>query len=84
MNQTTIQQPSFAFVAASWAELLLSIALLIVGLVNATLQLSEKGFYAMSFVLALFGVVTVQKNTRDMQSAKPRFTDADSTPSVTE
>ncbi len=38
----------------------------------------------MSFVLALFGAVTVQKNTRDMQSARPRFTDADSTPPVME
>ncbi|MEN8515031.1 inner membrane protein YiaA [Burkholderia sp. RS02] len=61
----------------SWIALLLSIALLVVGLFNATLQLSEKGFYAMSFVLALFGAVAVQKNTRDLQSAKPRYTDAE-------
>ncbi|WP_322024768.1 inner membrane protein YiaA [Burkholderia sp. BCC1977] len=50
----------------SWVALLLAIALLVLGLFNATLQLSEKGFYAMSSVLALFGAVTVQKNTRDM------------------
>lgn len=68
----------------SWIALLLSIALLIVGLFNATLQLSEKGFYAMSFVLALFGSVAVQKNTRDLQNAKPRYTDADSAPSIQE
>jgi len=68
----------------SWIALLLSIALLVVGLFNATLQLSEKGFYAMSFVLALFGSVAVQKNTRDLQNAKPRYTDADSAPSVQE
>ncbi|ELW9446305.1 YiaA/YiaB family protein [Burkholderia cenocepacia] len=68
----------------SWVALLLSIALLIVGLFNATLQLSEKGFYAMSFVLALFGSVAVQKNTRDLQNAKPRYTDADSAPSIQE
>ncbi|MCW0134189.1 YiaA/YiaB family inner membrane protein, partial [Burkholderia pseudomallei] len=61
----------------SWFALLLSIALLIVGLINATLQLSEKGFYAMSFVLALFGAVTVQKNTRDLQGSKLRLTDVD-------
>jgi uncharacterized membrane protein YiaA len=59
-------------------------SLLVVGLFNATLQLSEKGFYAMSFVLALFGAVAVQKNTRDLQNAKPRFTDAESAPSVQE
>ncbi|WP_069706543.1 inner membrane protein YiaA [Burkholderia seminalis] len=68
----------------SWIALLLSIALLIVGLFNATLQLSEKGFYAMSFVLALFGSVAVQKNTRDLQNAKPRFADAESGPSILE
>jgi len=27
--------------------------------------LSEKGFYAMAYALALFGSVAVQKNTRD-------------------
>ncbi|MBF3543084.1 hypothetical protein ISG10_36270, partial [Burkholderia pseudomallei] len=36
---------------------------------NATLLLSEKGFYAMSFALALFGSVAVQKNTRDLKAA---------------
>jgi uncharacterized membrane protein YiaA len=53
----------------SWTSLILAIALLIVGLINATLALSEKGFYAMSFLLALFGAITVQKNTRDIQSS---------------
>jgi uncharacterized membrane protein YiaA len=38
---------------------------LIVGLWNATLLPSEKGFYAFAFLLAMFGVITVQKNTRD-------------------
>ena len=58
--------------------LLLAIILLVVGLFNATLQLSEKGVYAMSFVLAIFGAVAVQKNTRDLQiSAGPRLTDTE-------
>jgi hypothetical protein len=52
-----------------WIALLLAVALLFVGLFNAMLQLSEEGFYAMSFVLALFGAVTVRKNTRDMRRA---------------
>ncbi|MBB3255319.1 putative membrane protein YiaA [Paraburkholderia bannensis] len=55
----------------SWVALVLSILLLAVGLFNATLALSEKGFYAMSFVLALFGSVTVQKNARDIQALRP-------------
>ena len=33
---------------------------------NATLALSEKGFFAMSFVLALFAIIAVQKNVRDV------------------
>ncbi|WP_284505806.1 inner membrane protein YiaA [Caballeronia sp. INDeC2] len=53
----------------SWTSLLLAVVLLVVGLINATLALSEKGFYAMSFVLALFGAIAVQKNTRDIQAA---------------
>lgn len=50
----------------SWASVALSITLLAVGLWNASLLLSEKGFYAMAFVLAMFAAVTVQKNTRDL------------------
>ena len=49
-----------------WVSLLLSVGLLAVGLFNATLAGSEKGFYAMSFLLSLFGAVAVQKNTRDI------------------
>jgi uncharacterized membrane protein YiaA len=49
----------------SWAALVLSILLLVTGLWNATLLHSEKGFYAMSFVLSLFAAVSVQKNIRD-------------------
>ena len=43
-----------------------TLALLVVGLWNADLALSEKGFYGMAFVLALFGAVSVQKNVRDL------------------
>ncbi|MGB0390598.1 MAG: inner membrane protein YiaA [Salibacteraceae bacterium] len=51
----------------SWFCTLLSIVLLIIGLWNADLLPSEKGFYAFSFLLAIFGAVAVQKNTRDIQ-----------------
>ena len=51
----------------SWFSTLLSICLLIVGLWNATMLPSEKGFYAFAFLLSLFGAITVQKNTRDSQ-----------------
>jgi uncharacterized membrane protein YiaA len=50
----------------SWTSVALTITLLAVGLWNASLLLSEKGFYAMAFILAVFAAVTVQKNTRDL------------------
>src|ERR1700754_1502277 len=53
----------------SWFSTILSIVLLTVGLWNATLLPSEKGFYAFAFLLALFGAVAVQKNIRDAQPA---------------
>lgn len=49
-----------------WVSFGMAILLLAVGLWNATLALSEKGFYAMSFVLSLFSAITVQKNVRDV------------------
>ncbi len=49
----------------SWCALVLSILLLVIGLWNAKLEASEKGFYAMAFVLSLFSAVAVQKNVRD-------------------
>ncbi|GAB3296110.1 YiaA/YiaB family protein [Hymenobacter tenuis] len=52
----------------SWFSTILVICLLTVGLWNASLTLSEKGFYAMSFVLSLFAAIAVQKNTRDARS----------------
>jgi uncharacterized membrane protein YiaA len=54
----------------SWFATILSIVLLVIGLWNATLLPSEKGFYAFAFLLAIFGAVTVQKNTRDALAAE--------------
>ncbi len=54
----------------AWFTTLLAIVLLTVGLWNAELERSEKGFYAMSFVLSLFAAIAVQKNTRDIKTAK--------------
>jgi uncharacterized membrane protein YiaA len=49
-----------------WASLALSLGLLGVGLWNAALSESEKGFYAMAFFLSLFAAVAAQKNVRDV------------------
>jgi len=56
-----------------WAAVIMAILLLTIGLWNASLNLSEKGFYGMSFVLSMFAAVAVQKNTRDTGSATPNL-----------
>lgn len=59
------------FMGITWFCLVLSILLLAVGLWNATLMPSEKGFYSMSFLLSLFSAVAVQKNVRDLSDDSP-------------
>jgi len=56
---------SNAYYLMAWVSSGIAIGLLIIGLYNAELLLSEKGFYAMSYVLSLFAAITVQKNIRD-------------------
>ena len=62
----TIQPPTSAYVGASWAALFIGVMAYLIGLWNAELLLSEKGFYTMSYILSLFAVITIQKNTRDL------------------
>ncbi len=64
------QQPTGAFVFASWVALLVGALTYMVGLWNATLAMSEKGFYGMAFCLALFSAIAVQKNIRDLAPYK--------------
>lgn len=54
----------------SWFSTLLCVVLLTIGLWNATMLPSEKGFYAFAFILSLFGGIAVQKNTRDSNMGK--------------
>ena len=49
-----------------WASMAVCIGLLFIRLWNADSTMSEKGFYIMSFLLSLFGVVATQKNIRDL------------------
>ncbi|MFN8243322.1 MAG: inner membrane protein YiaA [Ferruginibacter sp.] len=58
------------YYAISWFTTLAAIVLLTVGLWNASITKSEKGFYAMAFVLSLFAAIAVQKNTRDTRAIK--------------
>ena len=62
-----------------------AIALLVIGLLNAELLLSEKGFFGMAFTLSLFAAITVQKNVRDSQTTdESRNTKSDTQSSATE
>lgn len=52
-----------------WVSVIMAVLLLTVGLWNAAIASSEKGFFAMSFLLSLFAAVAVQKNVRDVALA---------------
>lgn len=52
-----------------WFATILSIVLLVIGLWNAALLPSEKGYYSFAFLLALFGAIAVQKNIRDSRNS---------------
>lgn len=63
------------YYSISWFTTITSIILLVIGLWNADLLLSEKGFYGMSFLLSLFSAIAVQKNTRDVQYIDRSFSE---------
>ncbi len=54
-----------------WVALGSAVLLLTVGLWNATMLLSEKGFFAMSYLVSGFAAVAVQKNIRDLATLGP-------------
>ena len=65
------------YFALCWISTLLALGLLGVGLFNATLAPSEKGFYAMAYILSLFAAVAVQKNVRDIAGGKEKTVPTD-------
>ncbi|WP_281716116.1 inner membrane protein YiaA [Alteromonas sp. CyTr2] len=74
-----------AYFLASAVATASAIVLLVVGLLNAELLLSEKGFFGMAFILSLFAAITVQKNVRDSQTTDElRNTKSDTQSSATE
>ena len=70
------------YLGLCWLGLVAAVVLLTVGLWNSGMAASEKGFYAMSFVLSLFAAVTVQKNVRDLGGAV--FEDVEPAPAAAE
>lgn len=58
------------YLGLAWLAVGAALTLLTVGLWNAQMSASEKGFYAMAFGLSLFASVAVQKNVRDLAAAQ--------------
>ncbi len=58
------------YFGVAWVATILSLLLLVVGLWNADVPFSERGFYGIAFVLSMFGAIAVQKNTRDSKAAE--------------
>lgn len=61
----------------SWLALGISIMLISIGLWNAELELSEKGFYGMAFALSLYAVISIQKNVRDLAQYREKYGEDD-------
>ncbi len=66
-----MNQPSPAFVAASWAALLAGTTAFITGLWNAEMALNEKGYYFTVLMFGLFSAISVQKAVRDQMEGIP-------------
>ena len=71
MEQKQIQQPSAAFIAASWVALLIGITAFLIGLWNADMELNEKGYYFTVLMFGLFAAISVQKAVRDQLEGIP-------------
>lgn len=69
MNATS--GPSFAWIAGSWAALLIGMAAFLIGLNNAEMQLNEKGYYFTVLMYGLFSAISLQKSVRDREEGIP-------------
>jgi uncharacterized membrane protein YiaA len=54
------------YYGVAWFSVIASLSLLVIGLWNAEMLLSEKGFYGLAMIMSLFSSIAVQKNVRDM------------------
>jgi uncharacterized membrane protein YiaA len=56
---------SALYLGLSWSMVGVSVIMMVIGLFNAGMAASEKGFYGIAFAMTLFAAVAVQKNVRD-------------------
>lgn len=71
MEQKQINQPSAAFIGASWTALLAGVTAFLIGLSNADMELNEKGYYFTVLIFGLFSAISVQKAVRDQMEGIP-------------
>jgi len=65
------RKPSAAFIGASWTALFAGSLTFCIGLWNATMILSEKGYFFTLLMYGLFSAVSVQKSVRDQLDGIP-------------
>ena len=65
------RKPSAAFIGASWTALFAGALTFCIGLWNAGMQLSEKGYFFTLLMYGLFSAVSVQKSVRDRLDGIP-------------
>jgi uncharacterized membrane protein YiaA len=68
---TPYRKPSAAFIGASWVALFAGALTFCIGLWNATMMLSEKGYFFTLLMYGLFSAVSVQKSVRDRLDGIP-------------
>lgn len=64
-------EPTDAFIGASWFALLIGMTSFCVGLWNADMMLNEKGYYFTVLLFGLFSAISVQKAVRDRLEGIP-------------
>lgn len=67
MNKKNLEalKPTQAYLGVTWAAFAFSVIVFGIGLFNAEMLLSEKGFYILALVFGLYSVITLQKTVRD-------------------
>jgi uncharacterized membrane protein YiaA len=68
---TPYRKPSPAFIGASWVALFAGSLTFCIGLWNASMALSEKGYFFTLLMYGLFSAVSVQKSVRDRLDGIP-------------
>lgn len=66
-----VLKPTGAFVFASWSALIVGMSAYLVGLYNASMALSEKGYYLCLLMFGLFAAISLQKSVRDRAEGIP-------------